>query len=1559
MRSTFSKSQVIIARLLLVLLLLESCSHANISLQPQPAREVKESSVAHNSLKQVATSTTSGEPQVSKTSVPSNSEITYANDKQNLEQIGSNRDLKVQQKDRLTSSLQSNGQQTHIATGHHIVKDNKLRRSIAREQHLASNHKVVVDKKAARVGAKTKESLIELLINQICIIKGGHEVNFKQQETGELVAIVKENCPQGFSKTHTLPVYIVPGLNYSEKAVKAPVWQQQFIYFTPNKGICIGQPGLLGGGKDKKGKGKEEGDPEAEPTEWKEETKRGGTTSPVRYGKKELKRGEREHSVLSAFFNSLIEKDKKLPVDLDKVKLSKESLKSLWHVGQGIGEEHYRNRALELLALDAINKGKDNTAGYLKKLAKLGTIPTIVEHNQAALPADWCSKSTDELEEILYKLYSQALEAMEQRLAQLPIDMQAAYQLNILQLQYYFQRLLETSHPLKTSIIQKIQTDLDSLSLLPMGEEIKLRRTYLAYLTQARDNINLEKDLARIKKYIEKVAELGKKGKSKAKNTRGVERDILRRFSGRLFREAGDLSKRLAENPQQVGKSLDWQRSYYLQASKLGDKIAYYKLGMLYADSEHTDYYDIDEAKEALEESAGEGYVLACYALAVHYEKAQNNKLALAWHKRAAEEQHPASLYKLYQSYKEGKEVEEVEGIKYLEQAGILGHKEAQHELGTYYWEQGDYKRAVDWHKKAAFQGIQASYSCLGHAATEGLGHPKDKQAALKYYLKSGVKMEDSSDLQYAKGRSYEKGAGVEKNLETALTLYSQASALGHQKAAYHAGLLHLQSKALADEMKKTYELIHQAAQQGSPKACLLLGRMHEYGLGVALDPLVSIKWYKQASVEENQDRYTRANALYHLGWLYKRGVGISKDENQALAFFEQAALVGDNSSVQHTVKHAEMEAATQTSNKDIRKEALGVKESNHLEKAVKELKEKVKHYEEAAQKAKEKEETIIRGLPEGENILKQLKEDSSDELKLTGFTDVDLGLLLTQSIFRTNKKLNKIIFERNGIDNIEYKGVIQLAKHLQGTYIQEIQLTGIVIGDQAIEEFAKNLQGTKVHTLKLRSSYIKPKGAEGLAKHLQNTQVHTVDLSGNQIGAEGAEEFVKHLQNTRVHTVDLSWNQIEDKGARKFTKRLRNTNVHTVYLNGNNIGIEGATALADYLKETNVHTISLKGSEYASLERKTLGNKGAVEFIKRLQGTRVHTVNLAHNKIEDEGVLELAKHLATTQIHTINLGGNQITVKGAIDLYKQLQLTNRVVTVEGVAPHESLIIEELEKQQGSNLDLSSKELNSFDNLFLINHPLFMKNCKTYTEIDLSGNKIGNEGIRELAKQLKDTNVHTVYLKGKSGGLFLVYWGSTPDIVDAKGVVEFVKNLQGTNVHTVDLSNHQIGDERAIELATHLAATQIHTINLGGNQITDKGAIELYKQLHLTNRVITVEGLAPHESLIIEELEKQQGSKLDLRSKKLNNFDVLFLINHPLFKNCTTCTEIDLSDSDLLDDTQQFVKQNYPSISWKFKDKGFYFGRSLFAVPTALPSTGNSVFSFAMNGATSGEEKNN
>lgn len=54
----------------------------------------------------------------------------------------------------------------------------------------------------------------------------------------------------------------------------------------------------------------------------------------------------------------------------------------------------------------------------------------------------------------------------------------------------------------------------------------------------------------------------------------------------------------------------------------------------------------------------------------------------------------------------------------------------------------------------------------------------------------------------------------------------------------------------------------------------------------------------------------------------------------------------------------------------------------------------------------------------------------------------------------------------------------------------------------------------------------------------------------------------------------------------------------------------------------------------------------GAVEFAKNLQGTNVHTINIANNCIGNEGSVEFAKNLQCTNVHKVNLSGNQLGTK-------------------------------------------------------------------------------------------------------------------------------------------------------------------------------------------------------------------------------------------------------------------------------------------------------------------------
>lgn len=52
---------------------------------------------------------------------------------------------------------------------------------------------------------------------------------------------------------------------------------------------------------------------------------------------------------------------------------------------------------------------------------------------------------------------------------------------------------------------------------------------------------------------------------------------------------------------------------------------------------------------------------------------------------------------------------------------------------------------------------------------------------------------------------------------------------------------------------------------------------------------------------------------------------------------------------------------------------------------------------------------------------------------------------------------------------------------------------------------------------------------------------------------------------------------------------------------------------------------------------------QGAVELVKNLRGTAVHTLHLAGNQIDDQGAAELAKSLKETDVRTLNLGPGRI----------------------------------------------------------------------------------------------------------------------------------------------------------------------------------------------------------------------------------------------------------------------------------------------------------------------------
>ena len=89
-------------------------------------------------------------------------------------------------------------------------------------------------------------------------------------------------------------------------------------------------------------------------------------------------------------------------------------------------------------------------------------------------------------------------------------------------------------------------------------------------------------------------------------------------------------------------------------------------------------------------------------------------------------------------------------------------------------------------------------------------------------------------------------------------------------------------------ELQKTEEMEHQPeATRGDASAQYRLGEMYAYGLGVDKDEAEAVKWYRLAA----EQGYWLSQ--HSLGEMYAKGRGVKKDDAEALKWFKLAAEQG------------------------------------------------------------------------------------------------------------------------------------------------------------------------------------------------------------------------------------------------------------------------------------------------------------------------------------------------------------------------------------------------------------------------------------------------------------------------------------------------------------------------------------------------------------------------------------------------------------------------------------------------------------------------------------------
>jgi len=132
-------------------------------------------------------------------------------------------------------------------------------------------------------------------------------------------------------------------------------------------------------------------------------------------------------------------------------------------------------------------------------------------------------------------------------------------------------------------------------------------------------------------------------------------------------------------------------------------------------------------------------------------------------------------------------------------------------------YQAGNEAEAVNWWRKAAYQGhVSAQYN-LGVMYDKGTGVAEDDAKAVKWYRKAAD--QGDADAQYNLGVMYGKGRGVAEDDAEAVKWYRKAADQGDADAQYNLGAMYDQGSGVAQDYAEAMKLYRKAADQGDADA--------------------------------------------------------------------------------------------------------------------------------------------------------------------------------------------------------------------------------------------------------------------------------------------------------------------------------------------------------------------------------------------------------------------------------------------------------------------------------------------------------------------------------------------------------------------------------------------------------------------------------------------------------------------------------------------------------------------------------------------------------------------
>ncbi|XP_075470726.1 protein sel-1 homolog 1 [Ascaphus truei] len=357
------------------------------------------------------------------------------------------------------------------------------------------------------------------------------------------------------------------------------------------------------------------------------------------------------------------------------------------------------------------------------------------------------------------------------------------------------------------------------------------------------------------------------------------------------------------ENPGMASGMLEEDLiQYYQFLAEKGDVQAQVGLGQLHLHGGRGVEQNHQRAFEYFNQAANAGNSHAMAFLGKMYSEGsdsltQSNETALRYFKKAADMGNPVGQSGLGMAYLYGRgvPVNYDLALKYFQKAAEQGWVDGQLQLGSMYYNgvgvKKDYKEALKYFNLASQGGHILAFYNLAQMHATGTGVMRSCHTAVELFKNVCERGRWSERLMTA----YNGFKNGDSN--TAIVQYLMLAEQGYEVAQSNAAFILDQREASIVGENETFPRALQhwnrAASQGYTVARIKMGDYHFYGYGTDVDYETAFIHYRLASEQQHS-----AQAMFNLGYMHEKGLGIRQDIHLAKRFYDMAAEASPDAQV-------------------------------------------------------------------------------------------------------------------------------------------------------------------------------------------------------------------------------------------------------------------------------------------------------------------------------------------------------------------------------------------------------------------------------------------------------------------------------------------------------------------------------------------------------------------------------------------------------------------------------------------------------------------------------------